>query len=102
MFKVNNNVAPPIIDDLFTRSHHSCNLRSKPNFVVAGVCVVRNGQNSVQYYGPLIWNMIPDYIKDSNTLDIFKNKIKKGKPINCPCRLSKKYISILGFVINVV
>ena len=59
---------------------------------------VHNGQNSIGYYGPLIRSMIPGYIKDSETLDIFKGKIRKWKPINCTCRYCKKYIPNLGFI----
>ena len=97
MFKVINNIAATIIGDLFT-TYHSYSLCSKSKFVVPCARTVHNGQNSIQYYGPLIWNMIPGYIKDSETLDIFKGKIRKWKPINCPCRLCKKYISNLGFI----
>ena len=34
MFKVSNNIAPTIIDKLFTKSHYSYNLRTKSNLVV--------------------------------------------------------------------
>ena len=64
MFKVSNNTTATIIGDLLTRSHHSYNLCSKSNFIVP--CV-----------RAFIRNMIPDYIKESETLDIFKNKIRK-------------------------
>ena len=97
MFKVINNIAATIIDDLFT-TYHSYNLRLKSKFVVPSVRTVHNSQNSIQYYGPLIWNMIPGHIKDSETLDIFKGKILQWKPINCPCRLCKKYIPNLSFI----
>ena len=97
MFKVINNIAATIIGDLFT-TYHSYNLHSKSTFVVPSVRTFHNGQNSIQYYGPLIWNMIPGYIKDSETLDIFKGKIRKWKPTNCPCCLCKKYIPNLGFI----
>ena len=97
MFKVINNIAATIIDDLFT-TYLSYNLRSQSKFVVPSVRTVHNGQNSVRYYGSLIWNMMPGYIKDSETLDIFKGKIRKWKPINCPCRLCKKYIPNLVFI----
>ena len=73
MFKVINNIAATIIDDLFTK-YHRYSLRSKSKFVVPSVRTVHNSQNSTQYYGPLIWSMIPGYIKDSGTLDIFKGK----------------------------
>ena len=97
MFKVINNVTATIFRDLFT-TYHSYNLRSKSKFVVRSVHTVHNGQNSLQYYGPLIWDMIAGYIKDFETLDIFKGKIRKWKPINCHCRLCKKYIPNLGFI----
>ena len=90
MFKVINNIAATIINDLFT-TYHSYNVRSKSKFVVPSVRTVHNGQNSIQYYsGPLIWNMIPGHIKDSETLEI----IRKWKPINCPCRLCKNIYQI--------
>ena len=76
MFKVINNIAATIIDDLFT-TYHSYNLRSKSKFVVSSVRTVHNGQNSIQYYGSLIWNMIVGYIKYSEILGIFKGKIRK-------------------------
>ena len=76
MFKVINNIAATIIDDLFT-TYHSYNLRSKSKFVVPSVRTVHNGQNSIQYYGSLIWNMIVGYIKYSEILGIFKGKIRK-------------------------
>ena len=34
------------------------------NFDSRLMCLLGNGQNSKQYYGPLICNMIPDYIKN--------------------------------------
>ena len=67
-------MAATIIDDLFT-TYHSYNLCSKSKFVVPSVCTVHITQNSIQYYGPLIWNMIPGHIKYSGTSHIFKGKI---------------------------
>ena len=64
MFKVINNIAATTIDDFFI-TYYSYNLRSKSKFVVSSVRTVHNGQNSIQHYGPLIWNMIPGHTKDS-------------------------------------
>ena len=65
MFKVVNNIAATIIDDLFTRSYNSYYLRLKCNFVVPVVRTVCNDQNSIQDNSPFIWNMVPYYIKDA-------------------------------------
>ena len=56
MFEVINNIPVNIIDDLFT-TYHSYNLRSKSKFVVPSVRTVHDGQNSIQYYGLLIWKL---------------------------------------------
>ena len=56
MFKVINDIAATIIDDLFT-TDHSYNIRSK-KFVVLSMSTLDKGQNSIQYYGLLIGNMI--------------------------------------------
>ena len=48
MFKLINNIAATIIDDLFT-TYHSYNLRSKSKFVVPRLRTVHNGHNSIQY-----------------------------------------------------
>ena len=42
--------------------------------------------------------MLPDDCKDIENLSIFKNKVKKWKPGNCPCRLCKTYINNVGFI----
>ena len=60
MFKVINNIAATIIDDLFT-TYHSYNLRSKSKFVVPSVRTLDKDKNSIQYFGPLIWNMIAGF-----------------------------------------
>ena len=46
MFKVINDIAATIIDDLFT-TYHGYNLRSEPTFVASNVRTVHNGQNSI-------------------------------------------------------
>ena len=83
MFKAINNIAATIIDDLFT-TYQSYNFPWKSKFDVVNVLTVHNHQNSIQYYGPFIWNMTPGYMNDSEVLDIFKGKIRKWKPIKLP------------------
>ena len=89
MFIVSSNIVPNIIGDLLTRSCDSYNFCLKTNFVVPDLRTVHIGQSFIQYYSTLIWDMISDYIKDSETFNIFKNKIGKWKPINCLCHLCK-------------
>ena len=76
MFKVINNIA----DDLFT-TYHSYNLRSKSKFVVPSVRTLDKSQNSIQYYGPFIWNMIAGFTSKILKFYIYsKAEYENGNP----------------------
>ena len=53
---------------------------------------------TLRFLGPKVWVMIPVDVKISQSLSIFKSKIKQWVPHNCPCRLCKEYIPQLGFL----
>ena len=36
----------------------------------------KQGQNCLSYIGPSIWNKLPDSVKESKSLNIFKHKVK--------------------------
>ena len=47
---------------------------------------------------PKIWSVIPGKIRESASLEIFRQKIKLWKPNSCPFRICKRYIANVGFV----
>ena len=59
---------------------------------------VRYGTETVSFLAPKIWDILPKDIKDSESLDIFKRKIKKWISSECPCRLCETYVSQVGFI----
>ena len=59
---------------------------------------VRYGTESISFLGPKIWELLPNEIKDSDTLQIFKAKMKQWVPVECPCRLCKIYLPQVGFI----
>ena len=42
--------------------------------------------------------IIPDKIRESASLETFRQKIKLWKPGSCLCRICKKYIANVGFI----
>ena len=84
--------------DIFVRTSHSVNLRSKPDLLIPSVKSVLKGKNSLRYFGSLMWNSLPNNIKNSESLSVFKAKIKSWKPDNCACRLCKTYLNGVGFI----
>ena len=61
---------------------------------------VWQGTESVSYLGPKIWDLIPNEIKESDSLNGFKFKIKRWVPEGCPCRICKIYLGQVGFIVT--
>ena len=79
---------------------HQCNYELRGNNFIEKrrVKSVRYGNEFIWSLAPKIWEIWPNEIKDSDTLQIFKVKIKKWIPEECPCRLWKIYLPQVGFI----
>ena len=55
-----------------------------------------NGTETLTFLGPGIWEIVPDYIK--NSFEEFELRIKLWNPENCPCRLCKRLLPQVGFL----
>ena len=61
---------------------------------------VCHGTESVSYRGPKILDLVPNEIKQSETVTAFKFRIKGCIPERCPCRISKVYLGQMGFMLR--
>ena len=68
MYKVVNNIAPAIVSELFPYSNVNYNLRSGSQFHQPSANTVWNGQETISYLGPKIWNMVPGEMKQKSSL----------------------------------
>ena len=84
------------MNEIFTVKENA-RYHSKQAFVTRNVRTVHHGTETLSYLGPKIWLILPNDIKKSTTLQEFKAKIKRWKPVGCPCRLCKVYIDKVGF-----
>jgi len=98
MFKVAKGVAPKILSDLFKVNNNNYNLRNQSYFQIPNVRTVYNGTESISFLGPKIWNIVPEELRDLESLELFKTKIKKWVPENCPCRICKNFVQGVGFI----
>ena len=55
------------------------------------------GTETISYLAPKIWSLVPNAIKSSKSLDVFKSKIRKWEN-DYPCRLFKNYLQHVGFI----
>ena len=99
MFKVYTEQGPDILHNVFPiNSQPEYNLRNKHHFASRSIKTVHYGENSLRHLGQKIWELIPSNIKDTNSVEVFKNQIKNWIPDHCPCRLCKIYIHKVGFI----
>ena len=98
MYEVKNELCPKILLDLFKEVTHPYNLRSGLICGPYKIKTVCYGTETINYLGPKIWSLIPDEIRESASLEIFRQKIKLWYPNSCPCRICNKYIENVGFV----
>ena len=71
IFKVNNSLAPEIMTEVFE---------------------IKENKSLLIMVFNQIWNIVPQNIRESNSLNEFKSLIKFWKPDTRPCRLCKNYI----------
>ena len=98
MYKIKHKLSPKPMQELFDQTVHLYNLRNKPQWKSNSVRTVGYGVETISFMGAKIWEMIPDNIKLSSSLPVFKHKIKLWKTTKCPCRLCRTYIKDLGFL----
>ena len=98
MFKIKNNLSPPLMNDIFKENTNTYDLRKKRCWEPTNVRTVHFGTETISYRGPKTWDMVPQHIKDAISLQEFKNKIKTWKLNECTCRLCKTFIPQLGFI----
>ena len=56
------------------------------------------GVESIMNLGAKLWNMVPQNIKSSELLNVFKSKTKYWTPNHCPCRICNTCIGQVGFI----
>ena len=74
------------------------NLRSKNPLQLPNVKTARYGIENFQYIGHHLRILLPEEIKDLDTLINFKQKIKSWKGRTCICRLCTIFINEVGFL----
>ena len=100
MFKVKNNIALEIVKDLFPLKMSPCEFRNNNSCKRRRVNSAWHSTESVSYIGPKIWDLVPNEIKESQSLNAFKFKIKRWVSDECPCRICKIYLEQEGFIIT--
>ena len=81
--KVKNGLSPPFMNKIFVENaQHYYDLRKKAEFKRTNVKTVYNGTETLTFLGHRILDVVPGYIKKSNSFEEFKLKMKLWNPEN--------------------
>ena len=85
--KVTTGMCPQIAADFFSLKTVRYNLRSSHLVNLPDIKTTKYGTNTVFFKGALIWNALPNEIKNLENTNSFKKKIKRWKPKMCTCNI---------------
>ena len=77
MYKVENNMVPAYIADIFARRAQAYDIRNGSQFSIPSFNTITFGKKSLKYYGPKLWSLTPGKVKHSPTLSSFKTNVTK-------------------------
>ena len=80
------------------KENDTYNFRSGNHLARKNIRTTQYGIESVSYLGAKLWNLLPREIKNSFSITVFKNKIRKWTPEKYPCKLCQTYIKNAGYI----
>ena len=92
IFKVKNGLSPELMNDVSEFIEKLYFLQTTSHFRSRKISTTKYGIEKPSYFGPELWNLVPNEYKTIESLADFKAKIKTWVPEICPCRLCKTYI----------
>ena len=85
MFKVYTKTYPKIMQEVFQiKDQGGYFLRNQRDFVTPTIKSVNYGLERIRFLGPKIWERLPNYLKNKESIESFKMAIKEWKPKSCP------------------
>ena len=99
IYKCIHDLSPSFMKDIFVNSvYDGPELRTENKFCQPSIKTSYKGEESLTFFAPKIWNIVPGEYKSINSLVKFKKEIKKWEPLECPCRLCRSYMAGVGYV----
>ena len=85
IYKTKNNLNPAYMHDIFAPRPSKYPTRKPNDIFIPKANRKRIGLNSMRIEGSKLWNLLPETIKISPNLAIFKQRIKKHSLPHCKC-----------------
>ena len=98
IFKIKKGFAPPIMESILKGRNNTYNVRNFQEFETERKRTVYFGLETISYRSPQLWSLLPEHMRQLNSLDQFKRSVRQWVCNTCPCRLCKVYLQNVGFL----
>ena len=98
IYNIKNILNPPIMGFMFERRNNAYNCRNFQGFATKRKITVKMGLEMLNYKSPQLWSILPENLRQINSLVQFKESGGKWDCIECSCRLCKLYSPNIGFL----
>ena len=95
-FKIKNELALATMVSIFERRNQPYNLKFSRVFDKKRT--VHYSLETLSYWSPQLWSLLPENINEVDSLEIFKRAVKNWICDDCPCRLCKPYLLNIAFL----
>ena len=85
IYKTLSNLNPQYMQELFEKSSSSYSTRRPNDLRIPRVNQASYGSRSIRFEGTMLWNHLPEHIKSSENMYIFKTLIKNWTGPSCGC-----------------
>lgn len=75
VYKSLNGLSPDYMVNMFTRNNHDYNMRNRQGLIQPSFSTIKYGYSTFSYLGAKIWNRLPNDVKESSSLSVFKNRL---------------------------
>ena len=93
-----NDLSPPIMNDIFEKQKNYYSLRNSRSLFSKRKFTTTYGIDTISFRGSQIWQDLPQDIKNSDSLNLFKSNIKRYVTLTCHCKLCKSFIPCVGYI----
>ena len=99
VYKYLNDLSPDIMSDIFKLRENTYNMRNSQIFESQNTRTKKFGLDRIANRASQLWKNVPEEIRNSTLLPMFKKKIKKVPLISCSRNCCRKYIHHVGFIL---
>ena len=90
--KIKNGFAPPMMGTNLKEKNNINSVRNFQKFETERKTSLYFGLEKISCRSPQLWSLLPEHMRQLNSIDQFKRSVRQLVCNTCPCRLCKKYL----------